>query len=303
MEKENKKESKDKDNEKKSMDEAEEDDDLIDLLNDNTQPIKESKKIKIKDKNNNNNQSKKPSYKELQALIDPITKKKWEDEQLSITKMIKDYDDLDFDLSKNSLKPLKYIAGMDLSFSKTNQKKYVSYITVLSFPELKSVYEDFEIGETDVPYVPGFLAFREAPALKRLIDKMIANKIKYIPQVILFDGNGLLHPRSCGIACHVGVQVNIPSIGVSKNVFAIDGINKDYVNDLCNDAFSKGENVVKLVGFSKKVWGAAVRSTKDCWDPVIVSLGHRISLDTAIEVVLKSCLYRVPEPIRVSEKL
>jgi len=90
---------------------------------------------------------------------------------------------------------------------------------------LEKVYEDYEIVELDSPYIPGFLAFREIPHLVKLIDKLKKTKPEYTPQVILVDGNGILHQNACGLASHLGVIVDIPTIGCGKTIFYVDGLN------------------------------------------------------------------------------
>jgi deoxyinosine 3'endonuclease (endonuclease V) len=99
-------------------------------------------------------------------------------------------------------------------------------LIVCEYPSLKIVYQDYEYAKITVPYCPGFLAFRELPPLVALVDRLRATKPEFTPDIILVDGNGIFHTRSFGLACHLGVTVNIPTIGVGKTVFAVDGINK-----------------------------------------------------------------------------
>jgi len=166
---------------------------------------------------------------------------------------------------------------------------------------MKVLYEDFEYVYLDMPYIPGFLAFREAPHLIKLFQRMKASKPEYYPQVVLVDGNGILHPNGCGLASHLGVLLNLPMIGCGKTVFYIDGLSKDKVHKLCDEKLHKGGDSVKLVGDSGKVWGAGFRSKNDTKDPLIISHGHMISLDTAIKVVANCCKFRIPEPIRLAD--
>lgn len=149
----------------------------------------------------------------------------------------------------------------------------------------------------DYPYVPGFLAFREVPHLKRLIDK---SPIK--PQVVLVDGNGIFHNRGFGLASHLGVITGIPTIGCGKTVFAVDGITVNSVKGLSSMLHQAGDKIL-LTGNSGKVWGCALRATDDSINPIIISIGHKISLESAVKIVSESCIYRVPEPIRQADKL
>ncbi len=113
-----------------------------------------------------------------------------------------------------------------MSFSAEDKEFMCAALVVCSYPSMKAVYEDYQFYKIDVPYVPGFLAFRELPATKPLLEKLRATKPELMPQVVLVDGNGILHPRGFGLASHLGVLTDVPSIGVSKTVFAIDGLNK-----------------------------------------------------------------------------
>jgi len=99
-------------------------------------------------------------------------------------------------------------------------------LCVLTFPDFKVVYEDYEFVKLDIEYIPGFLAFRECAHLVKLYNNLKANRPELLPQVILVDGNGLLHPNACGLACHLGVLLDVPTIGCGKTFFALDGMNK-----------------------------------------------------------------------------
>ena len=160
------------------------------------------------------------------------------------------------------------------------------------------LYQDFEKETADYPYIPGFLAFKEVPAYKILFDRLKKDKPELWPQVLLVDGNGILHTRGFGCASHVGVIVDIPTIGVGKTVFAVDGLSKVGVKTMCEKTLLKGGDLVELVGDSSKVWGAAYRSTSESKNPIIISVGHRVSLATAT-LVVKACIrkYRIPEPV------
>ena len=101
------------------------------------------------------------------------------------------------------------------------------------------VYKDYEIVKLDLPYVPGFLAFREVPHLMKLINTLKEKRPEYIPQVILVDGNGILHQNGFGLASHLGVLADIPTIGCGKTVFNVDGMSKEKVRALCDANLKK----------------------------------------------------------------
>lgn len=146
---------------------------------------------------------------------------------------------------------------MDISFSPSQEDLACSCIVVLDYSDLtvhtfyffqpkfdlfsqkQMVYQDHEFVQLSEPYIPGFLAFREAPHLLKLVEKLKKEKPQYIPQVILFDGNGVLHNNGCGLASHMGVLLDIPSIGASKTIFFVDGITKAALKDKCRIEFEK----------------------------------------------------------------
>ena len=118
----------------------------------------------------------------------------------------------------------------------------------------------------------------------------------------MIDGNGILHSNKCGLACHLGVLLETPTLGVGKTLFYIDGLDKGKVKAICNEEIKKQNDFAYLKGESGKVWGAGLRNGKDATNPVYVSTGTKISLETAIKCVILSSFYRVPEPIRIADK-
>ena len=164
---------------------------------------------------------------------------------------------------------------------------------------MKLVYEDYELDTAAYPYIPGFLAFKEVPAYSILFTRLREKKPELWPQALLVDGNGILHTRGFGLATHMGVLLDLPSVGVGKTVFSVDGLSQHGVKELCEKTLLKGGDMVELKGDSGKVWGMAYRSTQESKNPIIISIGHKISLPTAVELV-KACItkYRIPEPVR-----
>lgn len=119
------------------------------------------------------------------------------------------------------------------------------------------------------------------------------------------DGNGILHCNMCGCASHLGVLIDKPTIGCGKTIFAVDGINKGVTDDIKEEFRVKDSpkgTAVMLKGISGKIWGAGLKSGKDSNDPLIVSVGHRISIESAISIVDTCSISRVPEPIRFVDK-
>jgi len=134
-----------------------------------------------------------------------------------------------------------------------------------------------------------------------LIDELKATQPELVPQALMVDGNGFLHPRGFGFACHLGVVCDIPSIGIGKNLLFVDGLKKKEVNALFKErCHSKGENL-PLIGDSGQCWGAALLPSDDSTNPIYVSIGHRFDLETAVDLVTRCCLYRNPEPVRQAD--
>jgi deoxyinosine 3'endonuclease (endonuclease V) len=100
----------------------------------------------------------------------------------------------------------------------------IASLAIMTFPALEPVYQDFAIVDLSVPYVPGFLAFREVPALLPLFERLRATRPDLWPQLLLADGNGFFHPRRSGIASHLGVILDLPTVGVAKELFILDGL-------------------------------------------------------------------------------
>jgi deoxyribonuclease V len=187
---------------------------------------------------------------------------------------------------EDQLGEVHHVAGVDVGF-KNNYAITQAAVAVLSFPQLQ--LEESAIAQipTTFPYVPGFLSFREIPAILKALEKLTL-----IPDLILCDGQGIAHPRRFGIACHLGVLIDVPTIGVAKSLLV--GKHQELPSE-------KG-SWQPLIDRTEIV-GAALRSRTNV-NPVYVSLGHRIGLPTAIDYVLRcTTQYRLPETTRWADKL
>ncbi len=181
---------------------------------------------------------------------------------------------------------VRYVAGVDMGFEADGAISRAA-VAVLSFPDLQLVETALAYRPTTFPYIPGFLSFREIPAVLDALEK-----IGTTPDIILCDGQGIAHPRRLGIACHLGVIIDMPTIGVAKSLL----IGKHELLAETRGSFQplidKGETI-----------GAVLR-TRDNVRPLYVSSGHRISLSTAIDYVMKCTpKYRLPETTRIADKL
>ncbi|MEO0145145.1 MAG: deoxyribonuclease V [candidate division WOR-3 bacterium] len=184
------------------------------------------------------------------------------------------------------IKPLdieiKYVAGCDSAF---RGDLINSVFVVLEFKTLKIVEIKNLTSAVEFPYIPGFLAFREAPNLLKVYENL---KIK--PDVIMVDGHGISHPRGLGIASHLGVLLNKPTIGVAKSLLV--GKYKEL-------GYKKGSK--EYVYYNNQVVAYAFRS-KDNTEPIFISPGHLIDLESALSIVIKTLKgYRLPEPTRLAD--
>lgn len=182
--------------------------------------------------------------------------------------------------------PVKYVAGVDMGFEADGQISRAA-VAVLSFPDLQLQEQSIVRRATTFPYIPGFLSFREIPAVLDALEK-----INTIPDIILCDGQGLAHPRRFGIACHLGVILDMPTIGVAKSWFI-----GEY------EQVPQKRGSWKPLIHNNETIGAVLR-TRSNVKPLYISSGHRISLPTAIDYVLHCApKYRLPETTRIADKL
>lgn len=197
--------------------------------------------------------------------------------------------------------PEYYIGGVDISFVKGDDINACAALVVVNFPKLEVVYEDYRMIKLTAPYIPGFLAFREAHFLVELYETLKTKSPEYLPQVIFVDGNGLLHPKEFGLACHLGVLLDVPCVGVAKKLFQVDGLEKDANHQEKIKQLKQGGDTFPLRGSSGKVLGMSLRSCDSTSNPIYVSVGHKISLESAVWLVYKCCKYRIPEPVRQAD--
>ncbi|XP_004498613.1 uncharacterized protein [Cicer arietinum] len=225
----------------------------------------------------------------------------WITEQNTLKDKLITEDCFTWKLSQESEERLRYVGGVDISFSKNDSSMACATLVVLDFNTLQIVYQDFSFVTLRVPYVPGFLAFREAPVLLDLLEKMKRTNNPFYPQLLMVDGNGILHPQGFGLASHIGVTANLPTIGIGKNLHHVDGLDKSRVMKLLEAKENSSKDFITLVGSSGRTWGVAMRSKQRSLKPIFVSIGHRISLQTAITIIQMTCKYRIPEPIRQAD--
>lgn len=182
---------------------------------------------------------------------------------------------------------VKVVAGVDVGFEENNTVTRAA-VVVLNYPELTPRDEVLARLPTNFPYVPGLLSFREGPAILEAL-----SRLQVRPDLLLFDGQGLAHPRRLGIASHIGVLTDQPAIGVAKS--RLRGRPREALDS------EKGAWVRLWDG--DDVVGALVRTRTDV-KPVYVSIGHRISLESAVHFVLTcTTRYKLPETTRRAHRL
>lgn len=190
------------------------------------------------------------------------------------------------------LEPLKKqpkrIAGADISYNRFSDD-FFACVVVLSLPDLQEVERSFATGVATFPYVPGYLSFREIPTLLKAF-----GKLKTKPDVVMADGQGIAHPRRMGIAAHLGLLLDTPIFGCGKHkLFGVGPEPSPERGSVCDLKDPKTNEII----------GAYVR-TKDKVAPVIVSAGHKITLEESIALTLQTSVgYRIPEPTRRAHNL
>jgi deoxyribonuclease V len=179
------------------------------------------------------------------------------------------------------LEHFRLVAGADISYNRSSPTMYAA-VVVLDAETMEIVEVRGAIAETTFPYQPGYLSFREAPALIEAFARVEAE-----PDVVMFDGQGIAHPRRLGLACHVGLWLEKPAIGCAKSrlIGRFDTLPR------------QAGSAVNLIDRDEVV-GQVVR-TKTGVQPVYVSPGHRIDLASSVKVALACARgYRIPEPTR-----
>jgi len=183
-------------------------------------------------------------------------------------------------------KNIKIVAGCDVSFAKKSNEIYAG-VVIMQLPGMQVIEKKFKKGITGFPYIPGFLSFREIPVLAKVFQK-----IECHPELILCDGQGMAHPRFFGLACHLGLILNMPTIGCAKSRL---------VGDAEDVGLSKGD--YSDIYFKEKKVGLLIRSRSNV-KPIYVSPGHLIDIPSCYKIVM-DCLgkYRIPEPTRLAHIL
>ncbi|WP_252371584.1 deoxyribonuclease V [Pseudoalteromonas phenolica] len=189
-------------------------------------------------------------------------------------------------ITYNEFNSINTVAGVDVAYHEQSNQ-VVGAISVLDADTLELLETQVSIEEISFPYVPGLFSFRELPPLLNAFAKLTIK-----PDLIVCDGHGIAHPRRFGLACHLGVKLNLPTIGCAKTKLIGDFLPVEQARGQMSDLLINEDVVGKVLRTQHNV------------KPVFVSIGHKISLDTAAEWVLKlSPKYRLPETTRQADQL
>ncbi|MBR2567323.1 MAG: deoxyribonuclease V [Paenibacillus sp.] len=189
-------------------------------------------------------------------------------------------------IQEDAFNQIHYVAGVDVAYSKSNDK-LIAAIVILESESLKLVESVIVEDTVQFPYIPGLFSFRELPPVIKAFEK-----IKTPPQLVVCDGQGLAHPRRFGLACHLGVLYDIPTIGCGKTKL-LGNYNEPEQHRGAQSPLVDNNEII----------GSVLRTQKNI-NPIFVSVGHRISLSTACHWILKlSPKYRLPETTRQADQI
>ena len=260
--------------------------------------------------------------KELISLLTEEYKQKWtrEQEDMRSRLILEDtipwqlnqsvYNKYDYTTNrqyqkKNPDQYFRYIGACDISFVKDEDTACSGLFVFDISDKMKLVYQDIDqdLIKMTLPYVPGFLAYREAPFLLSKLEKLKKTNPNLYPQCILIDGNGLLHSKRFGIACHIGLLSDTPTIGVSKTLFQVFGLNSglEFRDRVDKELKNFGDYFeLRTQDSNNELLGYCYRTNSK--KPVYVSIGHKISWKTCLWVMKQiSGNNRIPEPIRQAD--
>lgn len=186
-----------------------------------------------------------------------------------------------------SLKPertnFRLVGGADVAYSKKDNMAFAT-IVVLKVPEMELVEKVRAQANVTFPFMPGFFYFREGPVLTKAL-----SRLKIVPDGFVFDGHGICHPKGIGLASHMGLLLDMPTIGCAKKL-------------LCGEVGELGSDVGETapIFYGNQEVGRAVRS-RESVKPLYISPGHKIDVETAVKTILDLLRgYRLPEPLRLA---
>lgn len=212
-----------------------------------------------------------------------LTKQDFIDIQNNISKQVVKYDTI-------NINNIKTVAGIDIAYWKEGEvERAVCCVVIIDATSKEVVERQHTVGEVKVHYIPGCLAFRELPLVVETMEKVNSNI-----DVCVFDGNGILHPRQAGLATHASILLGIPSIGVAKTYYCLDGT--EYVMPT-NEVGASTDLIM-----NGQALGRALRTHKNV-KPVFVSVGNKVSIESAVDLSLRLTgkESHIPIPTRLAD--
>ncbi|MFX0140585.1 MAG: endonuclease V [Candidatus Hodarchaeota archaeon] len=238
-------------------------------------------------------------YQEL--LNDKITIAEAEEIQIKYAKIVREKESNLRNFGLSVFENIERVVGVDVSYyQKGNLEFGVASAILWDLKKGEIIYKDYINGGVNFPYIAGFLGFREIRLLTQVLLKLSKNT--KLPDVVMCDGHGIIHPRRFGEALHLGLSTHFPTFGVAKNPYV------GYA-DLNKLGKNKGDKVTVVSehpdlqqNSTAEVLGYAIRLNNNA-KPVYVSKGYRITLDLAVKIALEATLdHRLPEPLYLADK-
>jgi deoxyribonuclease V len=178
---------------------------------------------------------------------------------------------------------IELITSIDTAYDKRKNRLFSAAVT-MTYPDMAIIEKVVAEGDVKFPYIPAFLAFREGPVVLKSL-----SRLKQVPDLLIFAGHGIAHPRKFGLASHIGLITDFPSIGCARKVL---------IGDFEMPGEKKGSSSPLIM--NDEMVGRVYR-TKEAVKPMFISSGHKCSLDAAVEIIV-NCLttFRMPEPLRLA---
>eukprot|EP01103_Thecamoeba_quadrilineata_P019070 TRINITY_DN7580_c0_g1_i1.p1 TRINITY_DN7580_c0_g1~~TRINITY_DN7580_c0_g1_i1.p1 ORF type:complete len:385 (-),score=49.16 TRINITY_DN7580_c0_g1_i1:60-1214(-) len=234
-------------------------------------------------------------------------KAKWRRQQREYADDLILTDSFSWTLTPNKTNTLRYIGGLDISFVRDSKIDACACIVICEYPDMNVVWECYQMMKLTAPYIPGLLAFREVPIFLEMLEKLRKDKNPYYPELLMIDGNGILHMRGMGQACHLGLLADIPCFGVAKKLLVTDGINDESIGK----AFARSKSTsdrdsALLIGDSgvRRAYAHHWNTKKHGMEILYISAGHRISLETCLAITKTANKGNsLPEPVYQADHL
>ena len=195
---------------------------------------------------------------------------------------------------------LKYIGGLDITYSTKQTNVALGCLVICEYPSGNHLETLTIEREITVPYISGFLAFRERDIFRELLQLCKRDHPSIYPQLLMIDGNGIYHPRRFGSACQIGIENDIATLGVAKTTLFVDGITRQLVTDLTLKTPVGGTAEVRT---TQGEFLCTLLRSGEGKHPILISPGHKISMETSVKLVKAMLFHKIPEPIFLADKL